>query len=53
MFAFLPLPVRTFAHHPRYVRHVLKTGTMEELLSKDDELVHEVKALDSDMQMLV
>ena len=37
----------------QYVRHVLKTGSMEELLRKDDELVHEVKALDSDMQMLV
>ena len=36
-----------------YVRHLLKTAPLEDLLRRDDELVHEVKGLDSDMQMLV
>jgi hypothetical protein len=37
----------------RYVKHLLQTGSMDTLLRKDDELVFEVKSLDSDMQMLV
>jgi len=36
-----------------YVKHLLKTAPMDTLLRRDDELVSEVKALDSDMQMLV
>lgn len=37
----------------QYVRHLLKTSPLDVLLRRNDELVHEVKALDSDMQMLV
>jgi hypothetical protein len=32
---------------------LLRTAPLETLLVKDDELVHQVKGLDSDMQMLV
>jgi hypothetical protein len=35
------------------VAHLLRTAPLETLLVKDDELVHQVKGLDSDMQMLV
>ena len=37
----------------QYVRHLLKTSSLSALLRTDDELVYEVKSLDSDMQMLV
>ncbi len=36
-----------------YVRTLLQQDGLETLLTKDDELVQEVKRLDSDMQMLV
>ena len=37
----------------KYVRHLLKTGHLASLMQRDDELVYDVKTLDSDMQMLV
>lgn len=36
-----------------YVRHLLRTCETADLLQRNDEMVHEIKALDSDMQMLV
>jgi hypothetical protein len=37
----------------QYVRHLLKTASLGKLLRANEELVFEIKALDSDMQMLV
>lgn len=37
----------------KYVRHLLKTDHLASLMQRDDELVYDVKTLDSDMQMLV
>jgi len=36
-----------------FVRELLETTPVEELLSKDTRMVHEIRTLDSDMQMLV
>lgn len=38
---------------PHFVRDMLQLEGPEELLRQDDEMVHQVKKLDSDMQMLV
>lgn len=36
-----------------YVKGLLKTKPMENLIKIDNEMVHDIKSLDSDMQMLV
>ena len=36
-----------------HVRRLLRERNLEELLETDDHLCHEIKTLDSDMQMLV
>lgn len=41
-----------FNHH-MYVKNMLMSMDMKELLKEDVKMVHDVKALDSDMQMLV
>ncbi|CAN0194719.1 unnamed protein product [Ectocarpus sp. 6 AP-2014] len=43
----------TYFEAKRYVAGLLKNDKVETLLRKDDEMVREVKKLDSDMQMLV
>ncbi|CAM9791582.1 unnamed protein product [Pylaiella littoralis] len=43
----------TYFDPKRYVSGLLKNDKIETLLRKDDEMVREVKKLDSDMQMLV
>ncbi|CAN0466343.1 unnamed protein product, partial [Ectocarpus sp. 12 AP-2014] len=43
----------TYFEAKRYVADLLKNDKVETLLRKDDEMVREVKKLDSDMQMLV
>jgi len=44
---------RSDFHMKAYVHQLLERDSLETLLIKDDELVQEVKRLDSDMQMLV
>ncbi|CAM9467283.1 unnamed protein product [Hapterophycus canaliculatus] len=43
----------TYFDSKRYVSGLLRNDKVETLLRKDDEMVREVKKLDSDMQMLV
>ena len=39
--------------HQRYVKNLLCTLEVQDLLKEDIKMVHDIKALDSDMQMLV
>ena len=40
-------------HPEMFVKSLLKTKPMENLIKIDNEMIHDIKSLDSDMQMLV